>query len=457
MGSRQTKRGSTFAAALAGAVLALAAVAGSGSATTTAPPQATTPPTISGNPSVGQTLTAENGTWTQNPVDYLYQWRRCGTAGAGCSNIGGASKKTYVVRAADAGHTLRVLVTARNSQDQGQATSAPTAVVAGNGAKPANTSAPTIQGNAREGETLTAQSGTWTGSNPISYAFQWRRCGANGGSCSDISGARAQTYRVTSADVGATLRVDVTASNSGGSATATSAQTPVVASATSDAPRHTAPPTIAGTPREGERLVASTGTWDGAKPFTYDYQWQRCDSNGGSCASISGANDATYTLTNADVGKTLRVVVTAKNKSGTGSATSVPTAVIAKADVATGNAVAIGDVSLPNRLIIDRVSFSPNPLRSRSTVTARFHVADSKGRSVQGALVYVLGVPYGLFGVPPETATGADGYATFSLHPTSHLAIKHGGAMVFFLRARKPGENLLAGVSTRRLVQMSIG
>ena len=92
---------------------------------------------------------------------------------------------------------------------------------------PANTGAPTISGAATQGSALTASSGTWTNS-PGSYAYRWQRCNAAGASCASISGATAQTYTVAPADVGSTLRAAVTATNAGGSATATSAQTGVV-------------------------------------------------------------------------------------------------------------------------------------------------------------------------------------------------------------------------------------
>jgi hypothetical protein len=112
----------------------------------------------------------------------------------------------------------------------------------------------------------------------------------------------------------------------------------------------------------------------------------------------------------------------------------------------------------PDRLLIDRVRFAPNPLRSRrSIVTAQFHVADVRcGFSVRGALVYAIGLPYGEFRFPIEVRTGTNGWATGHLVPGTKLRIVRGGAAVVFLRARKPGDNLLSGVSVRRLVQMSV-
>jgi hypothetical protein len=95
---------------------------------------------------------------------------------------------------------------------------------------PANSSPPTISGTPQSGQTLTATTGTWSGS-PASYAYQWQRCNSIGASCLAISGATTQTYVLTSADVGFTIRVTVTATNSAGSASATSAPTAVVTAA----------------------------------------------------------------------------------------------------------------------------------------------------------------------------------------------------------------------------------
>src|SRR5438445_6772317 len=99
---------------------------------------------------------------------------------------------------------------------------------AASSAVPVNTGEPTISGNAQEGETLTATSGTWTSASTLSYAYQWRRCNAQGNGCSNIGGADSSSYLVKHADIGDTLRVRVTAKNADGSAQATSNQTAVV-------------------------------------------------------------------------------------------------------------------------------------------------------------------------------------------------------------------------------------
>jgi len=92
-------------------------------------PANTSPPTISGSPQVGQTLTAGTGSWTGNPTSFSFQWQRCDAGGASCVVISGATAGTYVLGSADLGSTVRVAVTARNSVGEATAVSAPTSVV----------------------------------------------------------------------------------------------------------------------------------------------------------------------------------------------------------------------------------------------------------------------------------------------------------------------------------------
>jgi hypothetical protein len=82
-----------------------------------------------------------------------------------------------------------------------------------------------VSGTAQAGQTLSASTGAWSGTAPITYAYQWQRCGS---SCVNV-GSNQATYALSSADVGSKLQVVVTASNSAGSSSATSAQTGVVA------------------------------------------------------------------------------------------------------------------------------------------------------------------------------------------------------------------------------------
>jgi hypothetical protein len=330
-------------------------------------------------------------------------------------------------------------------------------------APPSNTSKPRITGEAREGETLTATTGDWRGTRPISYRFQWIRCTVRISNCNAIGGATRNTYRLTASDVGRRLLVSVTARNADGDRSASSNPTAEIASRAS-APANSAPPTISGTPQEGQALTVSNGTWTGTAPITYSYQWQRCDRNGGNCSNIGGATAQQYTLTSADVNNTVRASVTARNAAGSTSSTSVPSAVISPARPAGPGgqirlpngkvSIPISSVELPARLVIDQVRFSPNPVRSRNvTITARFRVADTRGFVVRGALVFVRSVPL-LTSTPPEQATQQDGTVTFQITPRVNFPLRRGVNVQFFVRARKAGESVLAGVSTRRLVQV---
>ena len=103
---------------------------------------------------------------------------------------------------------------------------------------------PTIKGTARDGETLTAGTGTWKGTPTITYTYQWQRCNSSGEACDNITGATASTYKLTPTEVGDTLRVTVTAKNEGGEAPATSASW-----RRSRPSGQRNPPTISGTPR----------------------------------------------------------------------------------------------------------------------------------------------------------------------------------------------------------------
>lgn len=207
--------------------LAFAAVAAA------APPSNTTPPTITGTPTVGQTLTAENGTWSNSPTSFAYQWLRCNGGGNACVGVANGTQKTYTLVGADAGRTIRVQVTATNADGSTSARSAQTAAVAertGSPAAPKNTSLPTISGTARVGRQLTGAEGSWSG-NPDAYTFQWQRCDADTVLCSNVLGATARTYLVRVADLGFRLRLRVTARNDKGSASASSALTAIVAPA----------------------------------------------------------------------------------------------------------------------------------------------------------------------------------------------------------------------------------
>jgi hypothetical protein len=187
-------------------------------------PRNTGAPVITGIAEVGQTLTAARGTWRGSPTTFAYQWQRCDAMGLSCVAIPGAAGDRYVVDRADVGSRIRIAVTARSPLGSATSVSAPTSVVP-EVVPPVNVTPPPISGTPQVGQTLTAQgAGTWTG-NPFEFQFQWLRCDASGEACAAVPGATAGTYPVTSADLGATIRVAVTARNAAGVTTAVSAPT----------------------------------------------------------------------------------------------------------------------------------------------------------------------------------------------------------------------------------------
>jgi hypothetical protein len=119
--------------------------------------------------------------------------------------------------------------------------------------------------------------------------------------------------------------------------------------------------------------------------------------------------------------------------------------------------VPVTSVALPERLIISGIQFDPPVIRSRDeTLVARFRVTDTRGFAVRDALVYAIGVPSNRIAVEGERTTDVNGWATFTFRPLRGLPMVRGATLVLFVRARKSGENVLAGVTTRRLVSVRV-
>jgi hemolysin type calcium-binding protein len=178
-------------------------------------PANTSPPSVSGTTREGVRLTARPGTWTGVPTPTLtYAWQRCGGSGASCTAIPGARSSTYRLAAADIDRSIRVVVTATNLARAVAARSEATGPVLA--APPENVMLPAIGGHPHLGATLTASSGQWESSRPLTYTYRWLRCPV-GGACTGIRGADGPSYEVRPLDVASTLELIVRATNSGGS------------------------------------------------------------------------------------------------------------------------------------------------------------------------------------------------------------------------------------------------
>ena len=163
------------------------------------------------------------------------------------------------------------------------------------------------------------------------------------------------------------------------------------------------------------------------------------------------------------------IVSSGKNADGSATETSTPTAVVKAAPTTTTPApaatgcpsksgtLAVGDVSPPARLTVDQTQIQPSTVTyGTRAVTLRFHVSACGGQPVQGAMVYATAVPYGQFAITNEQQTGSDGWATIDFQILPTFQLRSGNLVVVFVRARKAGESLLAGVSTRRLVSVRV-
>lgn len=195
---------------------------------------------------------------------------------------------------------------------------------------PVNESPPTVTGTPTAGAALTASPGTWSPTGHVQTSIQWQRC-TSATSCQPILGATQAVYVVTPADIGAMLRIAATATNESASATANSAMTAVVtgqAPPHGSAPVNTAAPVLSGVAEVGTGLTSTEGSWAGTAPISRSLEWRRCDSTGSGCAAIPGATSASYTLTTADLGMTVRSAVTAVNPFGSVTAVSIASAVV---------------------------------------------------------------------------------------------------------------------------------
>jgi hypothetical protein len=328
-------------------------------------------------------------------------------------------------------------------------------------AKPSPLAEPDIDGRAEQGRMLSSTRGRWSGTGSITYSFRWVRCGPGGGrpdgsDCGFILGATSSRYQLQAADVGSRIRVRVTAKNAEGEATVASNPTPVVVGP----PVNTALPTVSGSALVGAVVTVNPGTWVGRQPIAFSYAWLRCNSGGGECAAIPGATSRTYRFASADVGRKLRVNVTARNAIASVTVLSSESGVIAVPLPAGAIKLSTGEISIPvtsvpadHRLIVSRVAFSPNPVTNRGRgLTVRVRVVDSRKYVVRDALVFVRSTPRVTSG--GTLVTTSDGWATFNLQPLGSFPLKKHGHVQFFVKAYRSGDAPLGGVAGYRLVQV---
>ncbi len=259
-------------------------------------------PVLSGTIQVGNTITANIGTWDASTVK-TNRWLRDGVA------IAGATGTTYVLGADDVGKIVSFEVTSTRTNYQPEVRTAALATVVP-AAQLLSVTPPVISGNTVLGSTLVATWGTWSATG--TYSFQWIRNGVDIpfavgtlGQKLVIGTITQPSYVLKAEDVGAKISVRVTASRPlYPSASATSAETSPV---TTNALTNTPTPTVTGRAKVGFALTLQTGAWDSGVTFTQ--QWLRDG------VPITGATGTTYTLVTADQGTKISVAVTGKTSS----------------------------------------------------------------------------------------------------------------------------------------------
>ena len=248
-----------------------------------------TAPKVSGTPRVGETLSSTEGTWTNEPTSFSYQWLVGGVA------ITGATRPTYELERSTAGKVVTVRVTASKAGlTSGTATSDPVGPIASGPIT--NTTLPVVTGTAAPGGTLSASTGTWDPADGLTYDYQWLADGT------PVAGATSSSIVVTESLVGKAVAVVVTARRGADSASATS-QPRTIAEQPVQPVEVVVAPTVEGRAVVGEELVVDTGTSDPVDA-TRAVQWLRDG------APLSGAIGERYRATRADAGTVLSARVT---------------------------------------------------------------------------------------------------------------------------------------------------
>ena len=309
-------------------------------------------PAVLGKPLVGETLTAQAGTWQPAGVNLAYQWLRDGAI------IGGATGQKYRLTPADGGRKISVSITGTKAGLPARtAWSQPTEIVGGSAIAPGT---PSVQGTPVKGNKLKAVVGAWA-PNGLKFAYQWYAGGAA------IPGATKSTLKLASQHVGQAISVRVTGSRKK-LAPASATSTPVVVLLKKGSPPppplapKPLPSVVAGVPAitalpvmmVGETLTANPGIW-GPAPVTTSVQWTRAG------IPIPGATGITYRLTDADVGKTVAVAVSGSKPGHTAaSATSVPTPVVVARQLrASVEPSVAGDPLVGGQLTVSPGTWSP--------------------------------------------------------------------------------------------------
>ncbi len=325
--------------------------------------------TISGTPTEDQTLTANNTLADGDGLGTVsYQWQRDGV------DISGATGATYTLGDDDAGAAITLVATYVDGEGATETiTSSATPAVTNVADTPTGSIA--ISGTATEDQTLTAVNTLADGDGLGTMSYQWQRDGV------DITGATASTYTLGNDDTGAQITLVASYTDGQGTAeTVTSSATSAVVNVP-DAP--TGGIAINGSATEGHTLTAVNTLADGDGLGVVSYQWQR----GG--VDVTGATDATYTLTDADTGAAIRLV--ASYTDGEGNSESVTSS--ATASVVNVNDPVSGGIAISGMAWEDQTLTAVNTLTDEDGIGTVSYQWQRDGVDISGATgsTYTLG------------------------------------------------------------------
>ncbi|HEY7987518.1 MAG TPA: calcium-binding protein, partial [Methylophilaceae bacterium] len=299
---------------------------------------------IAGTATQNQILTASN---TLADIDGLntisYQWQSSTDSGSTWTNISGATTATFTLTDTQVGQQVRVTAsyTDGHGTAESKSSTATTAVVNINDAP---TGTVTVAGTAVQNQTLAASNTLADGDGLGTITYQWQSS-PNGSTWTNISGATSSTFTLTETQVGKQVRAVASYTDGHGTAESVISNVTTAVVNVNDAPTGTV--TVAGTATQNQILTASNTLADADGLGTIAYQWQSSADSGSTWISIGGATAATFTLTETQVGKQVRV--TASYIDGHGVAESVAstgtTAVANINDAPTGTVTIAGTVT----------------------------------------------------------------------------------------------------------------
>jgi uncharacterized delta-60 repeat protein len=292
---------------------------------------------ITGTAAQGSTLTAANNLTDLDGLGTItYQWK------AGGANISGANASTYVLTAGQVGATITVVANYTDGQGTSESVaSTATATVVGSNSAPGG--GVTIAGTTTQGQTLTASNNLSDADGLGTITYQWKADGAN------ISGATSSTLVLAQAQVGKV--VSVTASYTGGNGIPESVSSSATAAIANVNDLPTGALSIVGEFKQGVTLTASPNLVDLDGLGTFSYQWQITSDNGANFTNL--ATGPSFTLTEAQVGKRIKVVATYTDQLGANETVSSALSDVSVAnvdDLPTGDVTIVGPATLGTTL-----------------------------------------------------------------------------------------------------------